>query len=134
MFDLLTYEKGAAVVRMLEQYLGEEAFRDGVRHYLTTHLYGNTGNEDLWEALEETSGEPVRDLMDSWIFTGGHPLLKGSLEGRQVDLSHSSRSATTVSMTAPGGPFPFRSARAVAANACSCHRQARSWCNWTAPS
>ena len=87
MFDLLTYEKGAAVVRMLEQYLGEEAFRDGVRHYLTTHLYGNTGNEDLWEALEETSGEPVRDLMDSWIFTGGHPLLKGSLEGRRLTLT-----------------------------------------------
>lgn len=87
MFDLLTYEKGAAVVRMLEQYLGEEAFRDGVRHYLTAHLHGNTRNEDLWDALEETSGEPIRDLMDRWIFTGGHPLLKGSLEGRDLTLT-----------------------------------------------
>ena len=87
MFDLLTYEKGAAVVRMLEQYLGEEAFRDGVRHYLKAHLYGNTRNEDLWDALEETTGEPVRSLMDGWIFTGGHPLLKGFVEGRELTLT-----------------------------------------------
>ena len=87
MFDLLTYEKGAAVVRMLEQYLGAEAFRDGVRHYLKAHLYGNTRNEDLWDALEEATGEPVRSLMDGWIFTGGHPLLKGSVDGRGLTLA-----------------------------------------------
>jgi len=87
MFDLLTYEKGAAVVRMLEQYLGEEVFRDGVRRYLAAHLYGNTVNEDLWNALEEASGEPVRDLMHGWIFTGGHPLLKGSVAGRELTLT-----------------------------------------------
>ena len=42
MFDVLTYEKGASVLRMLEQYLGAERFRDGVRRYLADHLYGNT--------------------------------------------------------------------------------------------
>jgi puromycin-sensitive aminopeptidase len=72
---------------MLEQYLGAEAFRDGVRHYLKAHLYGNTRNEDLWDALEETTGEPVRSLMDGWIFTGGHPLLKGSVDGRELTLA-----------------------------------------------
>ena len=76
MFDLLTYEKGAAVVRMLEQYLGEEAFRDGVRLYLSTHLGGNTDNGDLWAALEEATGEPVEELMEDWIFRGGHPLIE----------------------------------------------------------
>jgi len=76
MFDLLTYEKGAAVVRMLEQFLGEDAFRDGVRRYLAAHLYGNTDNEDLWAALEEASGQPVGDLMEGWIFRGGHPLVE----------------------------------------------------------
>ncbi len=80
MFDLLTYEKGAAVVRMLEQYLGEEPFRDGVRLYLRRHLYGNTANDDLWDALEEASGEPVRDLMHGWILQGGHPVVRGTLE------------------------------------------------------
>ena len=78
MFDVLTYEKGAAVVRMLEQFLGEEVFRDGVRRYLTEHLHGNTDNEDLWDSLEAASGQPVRDLMQAWIFRGGHPLVEAT--------------------------------------------------------
>ena len=78
MFDVLTYEKGAAVVRMLEQFLGEEVFRDGVRRYLAEHLHGNTDNEDLWDSLEAASGQPVRDLMQAWIFRGGHPLVEAT--------------------------------------------------------
>jgi puromycin-sensitive aminopeptidase len=73
MFDLLTYQKGGAVLRMLEMYLGEERFRDGIRHYLAAHSHANTETTDLWDALETTSGEPVRALMDTWIFQGGHP-------------------------------------------------------------
>lgn len=76
MFDILTYEKGASVVRMLEQHLGAERFRDGVRHYLTTHAYANTETADLWNSLETTSGEPVRRIMDGWIHQGGYPLVE----------------------------------------------------------
>ncbi len=75
MYDVLTYEKGAAVVRMLAQYLGEHRFRDGIRHYLDANAYGNTETTDLWDAIEESSGEPARRIMDSWIFQGGYPLL-----------------------------------------------------------
>ena len=75
MFDVLTYEKGAAVVRMLEQYLGEDEFRAGIRKYMANHQYGNTETTDLWDAIEEASGEPVRRIMDSWIFQGGHPIV-----------------------------------------------------------
>ena len=75
MYDLLTYEKGAAAVRMLEQYLGADEFRDGVRHYLRHHSYANTETHDLWDALAESTGEPARDVMDSWIFQGGHPVV-----------------------------------------------------------
>ena len=75
MYDLLTYEKGAAAVRMLEQYLGTDEFRDGVRHYLRRHSYANTETHDLWDALAESTGEPARDVMDSWIFQGGHPVV-----------------------------------------------------------
>ena len=75
MFDILTYEKGGSVLRMLEQYLGEETFRDGIRHYLTAHSYANTVTTDLWDALEETSKQPVRALMNTWILQGGHPLV-----------------------------------------------------------
>jgi puromycin-sensitive aminopeptidase len=73
MFDLLTYEKGGALLRMLETYLGSDRFRDGIRHYLRTHAYANTETTDLWDALEATTGEPVRAMMDTWIFQGGHP-------------------------------------------------------------
>ncbi|HET8931750.1 MAG TPA: M1 family metallopeptidase [Acidimicrobiales bacterium] len=75
MFDILTYEKGASVLRMLEQHLGPEQFRDGIRHYLSTHAYANTETGDLWDALAGATGAPVREIAESWIFQGGHPLV-----------------------------------------------------------
>ena len=79
MFDVLTYEKGCGVLRMLEQHIGADVFRDGVRTYLKAHAYGNTVTSDLWDALEDASGAPVRDVMDTFILQGGHPLV--SLHG-----------------------------------------------------
>ncbi|MGQ0679393.1 MAG: M1 family metallopeptidase [Actinomycetota bacterium] len=87
MFDVLTYEKGAAVLLMLEQYLGEEAFMDGVRQYLRHHSFGNTETTDLWDCIEEASGQPVRRIMDTWIFQGGYPILSASLAGQVLTLS-----------------------------------------------
>ncbi len=80
MFDVLTYEKGAAVLRMLEQYLGTEAFLEGLRRYLDAHLMGNAETTDLWDAIEDACGEPIRSVMDSWIFQGGHPVVSASVE------------------------------------------------------
>ncbi|HVB51063.1 MAG TPA: M1 family metallopeptidase [Acidimicrobiales bacterium] len=82
MFDVLTYVKGCAVLRMLEQYLGETTFRDGIRTYLQRHSYANAVTKDLWAALEETSGQPVGSIMDTWILQGGFPLLR--VEGDAV--------------------------------------------------
>ncbi|MDE3146903.1 MAG: M1 family metallopeptidase, partial [Acidobacteriota bacterium] len=75
MFDVLTYQKGGSVLRMLEQYLGDTTFRDGIRQYLRTHAYANTVTTDLWDALEAASGQPVREMMNTWILQGGHPLV-----------------------------------------------------------
>ena len=75
MFDVLTYQKGGSVLRMLEQYLGATVFRDGIRRYLKKHAYANTVTTDLWDSLEEASGQPVRDMMNTWILQGGHPLV-----------------------------------------------------------
>ncbi|MFI5338386.1 MAG: M1 family metallopeptidase, partial [Candidatus Methylomirabilales bacterium] len=75
MFDVLTYEKGGAVLRMLEQYLGASAFRDGVRRYLSAHQFGNAETSDLWRALGEASGERIPEIMDGWIFRPGYPLV-----------------------------------------------------------
>ncbi|MGQ0617690.1 MAG: M1 family metallopeptidase [Acidimicrobiia bacterium] len=86
MFDVLTYEKGAAVLRMLEQYLGEDAFRDGIRRYLSTHAYGNTETTDLWDAIESVTGEPVRHIADTWIFQGGYPVIGAEVRGTRLEL------------------------------------------------
>jgi len=87
MFDVLTYEKGGSTLWMLEQYLGREPFRDGIRRYLADHLYGNTETADLWDALAEVTGEPVGRVMDAWIWQGGHPLVNVARQGDQAALS-----------------------------------------------
>lgn len=86
MFDVLTYQKGGALLRMLEQYLGPERFREGVSHYLRSHAYGNTETSDLWDAIEFTSGEPVRRIMDSWIWQPGYPLVSAGIDGGALVL------------------------------------------------
>ncbi|MDQ1396398.1 MAG: tricorn protease interacting factor [Acidimicrobiaceae bacterium] len=75
MFDVLTYQKGCGVLRMLEQYLGAEPFRQGIARYLTAHSHANTETTDLWDAIETASGEPARATMDSWILQGGYPMI-----------------------------------------------------------
>ena len=86
MFDILTYQKGGALLRMLQQYLGADRFRDGVRLYLAKHSYGNTETSDLWDGIEESSGEPIRKMMDSWIWQPGYPLVSASVSGSKLVL------------------------------------------------
>ena len=86
MFDVLTYQKGGALLRMLEQYLGEDRLRDGIRHYLTVHAYENTETGDLWDAIEAVTGDPVRKIMDSWIWQGGHPVVSASLSDDRTNI------------------------------------------------
>ncbi len=81
MFDVLTYQKGGSVLRMLEQWLGADAFRAGVRLYLNRYELANTETTDLWDALEEATGKPVRRIMDSWIFQPGFPVLEPDTTG-----------------------------------------------------
>ena len=75
-FDAITYEKGEAVIRMVEAYLGEAAFRDGVRAYMKRHAYGNTVTEDLWTALEQASGKPVKAIANDFTNQTGVPLVR----------------------------------------------------------
>src|SRR5262245_33241870 len=74
-FDAITYEKGAAVVRMIEHYLGAEDFRGGVRVYMRRHREANAVAGDLWRALEEASGKEVTRVAQAWIETAGFPLV-----------------------------------------------------------
>ncbi len=75
MFDLLTYEKGGSVLRMLERYIGIEKFRAGVTNYLRKYSYANAETTDLWDAIEEAEDAPIRSIMDSWVFQGGLPVI-----------------------------------------------------------
>ena len=80
-FDAITYEKGASVVRMVENYLGPKAFRAGVRKYIRRHRESNAEASDLWRALEEASGQKINRIVRAWIEQPGFPLL----EVRQQD-------------------------------------------------
>ena len=75
-FDAITYTKGKAFLRMLEAYLGEDAFRKGIRAYMARHQYSNTTSADLWAALEKASGKPVEKFASDWTMQPGFPLLK----------------------------------------------------------
>ncbi|MBU6431754.1 MAG: ERAP1-like C-terminal domain-containing protein [Nitrospirae bacterium] len=79
MFDVLTYEKGASVLRMLEQHIGPTVFRDGVRDYLHAHAYGNADTNDLWVSLGKIAKQPVPELMNGWIFQPGFPLVTANV-------------------------------------------------------
>ena len=80
LFDAISYSKGGSILRMLESFLGEETFRQGLNKYLTTHQYDNAERSDLWNALADVSGEPVAEIMDSWVLQTGYPMLDVGIE------------------------------------------------------
>ncbi|HEX8447784.1 MAG TPA: M1 family metallopeptidase [Sphingomonas sp.] len=77
-FDTITYQKGQAVIRMLEGAVGADPFRNGVRAYMARHQYGNTVTDDLWRAVSGSAGRPVKPFMDSFTLQGGVPLIRGT--------------------------------------------------------
>jgi len=74
-FDAISYCKGAAVVRLIHAYLGEDDFFKGLQGYMAKHKYGNTETSDLWQAWGEASGKPVKKVMASWTEQMGFPVV-----------------------------------------------------------
>ena len=74
-FDGIAYGKAGAVLGMVENYLGEEPFRQGVHNYLAAHLYANATAEDFWNAQTANSHQPVDKIMESFVTQPGVPLL-----------------------------------------------------------
>ena len=74
-FDAITYTKGRAIIRQLEAYLGEDAFRTGIRAYMQAHRYSNATTADLWRALETASGKPVAEIAAGFTEQPGLPLI-----------------------------------------------------------
>ena len=77
-FDGIAYEKGAAVLRMIERYVGAATFRDGINAYLQAHSYGNATSQDFWRAIATTSGKPIDRIMPTFINQPGAPLVSVS--------------------------------------------------------
>lgn len=79
MIDVITYRKGCSVLRQLQQYIGENNFRNGIRAYLRKHSYANAETTDLWDAIGSACPQfRVREIMDSWVFQPGYPLISVS--------------------------------------------------------
>jgi aminopeptidase N len=74
-FDVITYSKGQAFIRMLESYLGDDVFRAGIRAYMQKHAYSSTTTADLWRALEAASGKPVGNIAAAYTEQAGVPLV-----------------------------------------------------------
>jgi puromycin-sensitive aminopeptidase len=75
-FDVITYWKGAGVVRMIEAFLGADAFRAGVRSYLRRYAERNASADDFWRELSSASGRDVSTIANAWIREPGHPLVE----------------------------------------------------------
>jgi len=88
-FDAITYEKGGAVLRMIEGFLGEDSFRTGIRAYMRKHARANAVADDLWAALAEASSQPVLELANAWIRQPGYPVVTVSLTGRRFSMAQS---------------------------------------------
>jgi len=75
-FDAITYSKGAAVIGMIERYVGAETWRAGVRRYLQANAYGNAVSDDLWREVEAAAGQPVVAIAHDFTLQPGVPLIR----------------------------------------------------------
>ncbi|HSH31181.1 MAG TPA: M1 family aminopeptidase [Candidatus Saccharimonadales bacterium] len=75
-FDAISYQKGASVIRMLYHFLGEADFKRGLHNYLAAYSYNNARTADLWQHLAEASGKPVQKLMGAWTSQPGFPVVE----------------------------------------------------------
>ncbi|MCL4341494.1 MAG: M1 family metallopeptidase [Candidatus Thermoplasmatota archaeon] len=86
-FDEISYGKGASILRMIETYVGEDNFREGIRRYLKKYQYGNAMGSDLWNSIEEASGMPVSKIMEAWVKRKGYPIISVKEDKEKLKIS-----------------------------------------------
>jgi aminopeptidase N len=87
LFDgAIVYAKGARLLRMLQQYIGHEAFQAGLKDYFATYAYKNTVGDDLWRALSKASGKDIAEFMNTWITQSGYPVVSVAHDGADIHL------------------------------------------------
>eukprot|EP00249_Psilotum_nudum_P022536 c28554_g1_i1 orf=366-3035(+) len=88
-FDAISYKKGASIIRMLQSYLGPDTFQKGLISYIKKYAYKNASTDELWAVLSEVSGEPVRELMDSWTKQKGYPVVSVKRRNNTLEVEQS---------------------------------------------
>ena len=91
-FDAISYSKGESVIRMLEGYVGDDAWRQGVRDYIKAHAYANTASDDLWRAVEAAAGQPITAIAHDFTLQPGVPMIR-------VESATCSQGKTTLQLT-----------------------------------
>jgi aminopeptidase N len=109
LFDGIAYGKTAAVLRMVENWVGEAAFRDGIRAYMKKFAWGNAAAEDFWSTMAASTGKPVDAVMRSFVEQPGVPLLhvEESCSGKseQLQLTQERLVPTVVASSTPAAPW-----------------------------
>lgn len=83
----IIYNKGGSILRQIQGYIGDDNFKNGLRHYLKTYEYGCAASRHLWESFEAVSRQPVSDMMKSWIEQPGYPIITVHRTGRRLSLA-----------------------------------------------
>ncbi|CAH1252312.1 ERAP1 [Branchiostoma lanceolatum] len=92
-FDSISYDKGASILRMLESFLGRETFLKGLTSYLKKHKFGNADTDDLWKALDQAAhaagktGIDIKEVMDTWTNQMGYPVVTVTRQNRKLLLT-----------------------------------------------
>ncbi|CAG9829478.1 unnamed protein product [Diabrotica balteata] len=88
-FDIISYNKGASILRMLEATVGEEVFQNGVKNYLNRYAFGNAVTKDLLTELQLLVGNKfdVTEMMDTFTLQMGYPILDVAISGDTYTLT-----------------------------------------------
>ena len=86
-FDSITYDKGAAIITMINAYVGRHEFRAGVRRYMKAHAYGSTADNDLWSIMQQAVGKPIVGIVRDFTHQEGLPLVRMSRTAGSVRLA-----------------------------------------------
>ncbi|XWS70218.1 hypothetical protein CRYUN_Cryun03dG0029700 [Craigia yunnanensis] len=88
-FDIISYKKGASIIRMLRDYVGGQRFQNSLATYIKRHAWSNARTEDLWAAIKEGCDEPVNKIMNSWTKQKGYPVVSVKMKSQTLEIEQS---------------------------------------------
>ena len=102
-FDNITYDKGAAIITMMNAYVGRDHFRAGVRRYMQAHAFGNTVDSDLWSLMQQEAGKPILAIEHDFTRQTGVPLVRvtATAKGVQLQVGRFAQDPASISGDAP---------------------------------